>query len=119
MKTVGKYSKFIPYLYYIAVTAYWFTKVNQSEGIGAFPILLFAIPFVWQVLKPSPKLNFALGISFVCLSSYMILAYLFDLLNIFTISNSTKQFLMFGGLFFVTNFVMALWIVRNSTKRSF
>ena len=119
MKTIGKYSKFIPYLYYIAVTAYWFTQVNKSEGITAFPILLFGVPFVWQLLSPSPKLNFALGITFVCLSSYMILAYLFDILNIVTLSNSTKEFLMFGSLFILTNFVMALWMVRNSINRSF
>lgn len=119
MKTIGKYSKFIPYLYYIAVTAYWFTQVNKSEGITAFPILLFGVPFVWQLIKPNEKLNFALGITFVCLSSYMILAYVFDRLNVFTISDSTKQFLMFGGLFIVTNFIMALWMIRNSIKRSF
>ncbi|MGM5470661.1 hypothetical protein ACS386_10315 [Flavobacteriaceae bacterium LMO-SS05] len=119
MKTIGKYSKFIPYLYYIAVTGYWFTHVNQSEGITAFPILLFGVPFAWQLIKPNTKLNFTLGITFVCLSSYLILAYIFDWLNVFTISESTKKFLMFGGLFIVSNFVMALWIIRNSIKRTF
>ena len=119
MKYISKYSKFIPYLYFIAVTAYWFTQVNRSEGITAFPILLFGIPFLWQLVKPNQKLNFALGITFVCLSSYMILAYIFDKLNILTLSTSTKEYLMFGGLFVVANFVMALWIIRNSINRSF
>ena len=119
MKSISSYFKFIPYLYFIAVTAYWFTEVNQSKGITAFPILLFAIPFVWQLIRPNKKLNFALGITFVCLSSYMILAYLFDMFNIFTLSASTKQFLMIGGLFAISNFVMALWMIRNSIKRSF
>jgi hypothetical protein len=119
MKTIGKYSKFIPYIYYIAVIAYWFTQVNQKKGITAFPILLFSLPFAWQFVKPNEKLNFALGTIFVCLSSYMLLAYVFDMLNIFTLSESTKQFLMFGGLFFMANFIMALWMIRNSIKRSF
>ena len=119
IKTVGKYSKYIPYLYYIAVVAYWFTQVNQSQGITAFPILLFGIPFAWQLIRPNPKLNFGLGITFVCLSSYMILAYLSDIFNIVTLSTSTKQFLMIGGLFAITNFIMALWIIRNSLRQSF
>ena len=119
MKSIGNYSKFIPYLYFIAVTAYWFTQVNRSEGITAFPILLFGVPFLWQLIKPNRKLNFALGITFVCLSSYMILVYLFDKLNIVTLSTSTKEYLMIGGLFVIANFVMALWIIRNSIKRSF
>jgi len=119
MKTFGWYFNFTPYLYFISVTAYWFTRVNQSEGITAYPILLFTIPFVWQLLRPNPKLNFALGITFVCLSSYMIMAYLFDIFNVLTISDSTKQFLMFGGLFVITNFIMALWMIRNSIKRNF
>jgi len=119
IKTLGKYSKYIPYLYYIAVVAYWFTQVNQSQGITAIPILLFGIPFVWQLLRPNPKLNFTLGITFVCLSSYMIMAYLSDMFNIVNLSNTTKQFLMLGGLYVVTNFIMALWIIRNSLRQSF
>lgn len=119
MKTLGKYSKFIPYLYFLVVTMYWFTKVNKSEGITAYPILLFGIPFLWQLIKPNQKLNFSLGIIFVCLSSYMILAYLSHVLNIITFSNSTKNYLMIGGVFVLGNFVMALWMIRNSIKRSF
>ncbi|HKK12573.1 MAG TPA: hypothetical protein VJ945_07055 [Flavobacteriaceae bacterium] len=119
IKTIGRYSKYIPYLYYIAIIVYWFTEVNKSNGITAFPILLFGIPFAWQLIKPSEKLNFALGIIFVCLSSYMILAYLIDMLNIVRLPNSTQPFLMFGGLFIIGNFIMALWMLRNSIKRNF
>ncbi|WP_163516584.1 hypothetical protein [Gelidibacter japonicus] len=119
MKTLKTYSKFIPYLYFIAVIIYWFTDVNKSEGLTAYPILLFGIPFLWQLIKPNEKLNFSLGITFVCLSSYMILAYLSDLLNIINISYETKPFLIMGGFFVVGNFVMALWMVRNSIKKVF
>ena len=119
METISKYSKFVPYLYFIAVIIYWFTHVNQSAGITAYPILLFGIPFIWQLIKPSRKLNFSLGITFVCLSSYLILAYLFDLFNIMSLANSTKQFIVYGGLFVAANFIMALWMIRNSIRRSF
>lgn len=119
MKTLRTYSKFIPYFYFIALISYGFTDVNRSEGLTAYPILLFGIPFLWQLLKPNEKLNFSLGITFVCLSSYMILAYLSDLLNIVNISYETKRFLIMGGFFVVGNFVMALWMIRNSINKVF
>lgn len=119
MQTISKYSKFIPYLYFLAVIVYWFTDVNRSEGISAYPILLFGIPFLLQLLRPNEKLNFSLGIIFVCLSSYLILAYLFDLLNIVDLSIETKRFVIMGGFFVIGNFVMALWMIRNSIKKAF
>jgi hypothetical protein len=119
METISKYSKFVPYLYFLAVIAYWFTDVNQSKGITAYPILLFGIPFLWQIIKPSKQLNFTLGITFVCLSSYVIVAYLSDVFNIVNLSQQTKQFMVYGGIFVIANFVMALWMIRNSFKRSF
>jgi hypothetical protein len=119
MALIHKYSKFIPYLYFITFIAYWFTGVNKTEGINAYPILLFGIPFIWQLLKPTKGLNFSLGIVFVCLSSYMILGYLSEVLNLFTFSEQLKQFVFISGLFIVTNFIMALWMIRNSIKKEF
>ncbi|WCO00847.1 hypothetical protein [Psychroserpens ponticola] len=119
MKLINKYSKFIPYLYFIAVIVYLFTDLNKNSGVTAYPILLFGIPFIWQLIKPSKQLNFSLGITFVCLSSYLILAYLSDVFNIVNLSFSIKQFIIYGGLFVAANFVMALWMIRNSMKRSF
>ena len=119
MSLISKYSKFVPYLYFLTVILYWFTDLNRSEGITAYPILLFGIPFLWQIIKPNPKLNFTLGITFVCLSSYMILAYLSGLLAITTFSQSANHFVLYSGLFVSSNFFMALWIIRNSLKRSF
>jgi len=119
MSLITKYAKYLPYLYFIAITIYCFTSINQSQGITAYPILLFGIPFLWQLIKPNRKLNFTLGITFVCLSSYMVLAYISDMLNLISISSATKQLMMYGGLFFTVNFFMALWIIRNSTNKSF
>lgn len=119
MQAIGKYSKFIPYLYFLAVIIYWFTDLNKSEGISAYPILLFGLPFLWQLIKPNERLNFSLGIIFVCLSSYMIVAYLSDVLNIVELTHRTKRYLILGGFFVFGNFVMALWMIRNSIKKAF
>ena len=116
MLQISRYTKFIPYLYFIAITAYWFTVVNKSEGISAYPILLFGIPFLWQIIKPNKNLNFTLGITFVCISSYLILAFLSDFFHIFTITYPIRQLMIYGGLFIFSNFFMALWIIRNSLK---
>ena len=119
MRIISKYSKYIPYLYFIAMVAYWFTDVNRAEGLSAYPILLFGIPFVWQLIKPSKKLNFSLGIIFVCLSSYMVMAYLSDAFQLIEIAERTKRFLILGGLFVVGNLFMSLWMIRNSIKQAF
>jgi hypothetical protein len=119
MKLINKYANLIPYLYFIAVIAYVFTDANQREGVLAYPILLFGIPFLWQLIKPNKKLNFALGISFVCISSYLILAYLSDIFDIVSLNEKAKQFVIFGGGFVMANFIMSLWIIRNSLKRVF
>ena len=119
MQFINQYSKFIPYLYFIALILYWFTGVNKSEGITAFPILLFAIPFLWQVIKPNLKLNFVLGITFVCLSSYLILVYLSNLFNIVSFPIKAENFAIYKGVFVISNFFMALWIIIFSLKRSF
>ena len=119
MKLINKYANLIPYLYFIAVIAYLFTDTNQSEGVLAYPILLFGIPFLWQLIKPNGKLNFALGIIFVCLSSYLILAYLSDIFDIIPFSTKAKQLVIVGGGFVLANFIMSLWIIRNSLKRAF
>ena len=119
MKTLSKYSKFIPYFYFISVVIYWFTDINRSEGIAAYPILLFGVPFLWQLIRPNQKLNFTLGITFVCISSYLILAYLSDIFDIISFTNKASSFVIYGGLFVSANFIMALWIIRNSLKRSF
>jgi hypothetical protein len=98
---------------------FWFTHINKSEGISAYPILLFGIPFLWQLIKPNRKLNFSLGIIFVCLSSYLILAYIFDLLNIINLPESSKGFLFYGGILVFSHFIMSLWIIRNSIEKVF
>ncbi len=119
METISKYTKYVPYFYFLSIIAYWFTDLNRSDGISAYPILLFGIPFLWQLIKPNRKLNFSLGIVFVCLSSYIVFAYLFDILNIINWSERAKTFLFYGGLFVVGNLVKSLWIIRNSIKKVF
>ena len=117
MKILNTYANQIPYLYFIAVTAYWFTVFNQSNGISAYPILLFGIPFLWQIIRPNKKLNSTLGITFVCLSSYLILGYLSNLFNVPSLMLA-KGVILYGGLFLALNFLMSLWIIRNSLRRT-
>lgn len=119
MQYISKLTKFTPYLYFISVIVYWFTTINKLEGISAYPILLFIIPFLWQLIRPSKKLNFSLGIVFVCLSSYLILAYFFNLLNILNWTDTLEKLLFYGGILVIGNFVMSLWMVRNSIKKVF
>ncbi|MCH4551358.1 MULTISPECIES: hypothetical protein [Aestuariibaculum] len=119
MKTLNKYSKFVPYLYFLAATAYWFTLINRTQGITAYPILLLGIPFLWQLIKPNKSLNFTLGITFVCLSSYLIVGYLLDISGIISYFQHSQTFIFNGIGFIVCNLLMALWIIRNSLNRAF
>lgn len=119
MKAISKYTRFIPYLYFISIIIYWFTYENRTEGISAYPILLFGIPFLWQLIRPNKKLNFSLGIIFVCLSSYMILAYFLDILNVFNWIGNSATIIKSLGFIILGNFVMALWMIRNSIQKQF
>jgi len=119
MKILTKYAKFVPYLYFIAITIYWFTHLNRTEGLTAYPILLFGIPFLWQVIKPNKNLNLTLGITFVCLSSYLVIAYISNIYYTNSLVFSSNNFILYGGLFVAANFFMALWIIKNSLDRAF
>ncbi|MBT8271348.1 MAG: hypothetical protein HKO90_08860 [Flavobacteriaceae bacterium] len=118
MKSINKLANWIPYLYFISISIYWFTDLNRSEGISAYPVLLLTIPFLWQMIRPNRKLNFYLGISFICLSSYLILGYLSDLWNIPPMVLA-KGIIIYSGLFVLMNFIMSAWIIRNSYKHNF
>ncbi|MBD0834496.1 hypothetical protein [Aestuariibaculum suncheonense] len=119
MKVINKYSVIVPYLYFMAASAYWFTVINRIEGITAYPILLLGLPFLWQLLKPNKQLNFTLGITFVCLSSYLIFGYLLNVSNLASFLPQTNALPFRGGIFVICNLLMALWIIRNSLKRAF
>lgn len=118
MQQITKYTKFIPYTYFFAVSIYWFVIVNISSGLSAYPVLLFGIPFLWQIIKPNKKLNFILGVSFICISSYLILGYLCLIFDIFSLTYKTNTFMVCSGFFVFITFVMSLWILRNSLKET-
>ncbi len=118
MKLLNRYANLTPYLYFIAIVLYWFTLLNKSNGIIAFPILLLIIPFLWQIIKPNKELNFVLGITFVCISSYVIVAQLANVLNIPSLILA-KGVIIYSGIFVFLNFAMSAWIVRNSLKQTY
>jgi drug/metabolite transporter superfamily protein YnfA len=60
-----------------------------------------------------------LGITFVCISSYLILAFLSDMLQIISLSHAIKQLMMYGGVFVFSSFIMALWMIKNSLNKTF
>ena len=119
MKTLNKYSKLIPYFYFIAVVAYWFTDVNKTEGITAFPILLFSIPFIWQILKPKSKLNHTLGITLVSLKLYFISANIVGFFHMSSMTDRTTDFVIYGGLLVILVSGIKMWIVTNDRRQSF
>lgn len=119
MTFFNTYTKQIPYLYFIVITAFWFTAVNKTEGITAFPILILALPFLWQLIKPNNQLNFSIGITIMCLSSYLIIAHITQIINVASFILSTANVYLFSWIFIFLNFIMALWIVRNSMKTPF
>ena len=111
-----KLSARIPYLYFIIAAVILFTIFNKNLGWAASPILLFAIPFIWQVLKPNKALNITLGITFSCLSSYAVIAYL---LSLGYNTSLTPNIVLYSGIFVILSFLMALWIIKNSLNKSF
>jgi hypothetical protein len=110
MKLLNRYYKLVPYIYFLTIIFVLFTNYNQSKGLIAYPILLLTIPFLWQIIKPNKALNFILGVSVVCLSSYLILGYLTNINILEDFNWSVKS-----SLFVCANFLMALWIIKNST----
>ena len=119
MKVFNAYEKYVPYFYFISITAYWFTVVNRSEGLTAYPILMFGIPFVWQLLRPSRKLNFLLGITFMCISVYLLFAFYTGFFFSMDWSYTLQNMMFLGGALIIGNFLMSLWIIKNSLKAEF
>ncbi|MBP1839514.1 hypothetical protein [Formosa algae] len=114
-KTIAtKYTKSIPYLYFISVIICWFTLINRYNGLSAYPILLCSIPFIWQLIKPNNTLNFTLSITFICLSSYLILMFLLNKLHLVNIIHQISQTVMFSAVGLGLNLIMALWILRHN-----
>lgn len=119
MKTINNFIKYIPYLYFISIIIIWFVQFNESNGIWAYPILLLGIPFIWQVLKPSRYLNFLLGIMFVCISSYILALFAITNFQFIKFPDIGNYMLFYALILIPTNFMMALWIIRNSLRESF
>lgn len=116
MKTIKKLTKLIPHLYFIAIIVYWFLDIKNNKGASPYLILLLITPFIWQLIKPSRILNIILGSLFILLSSYLILAYLSDIVKITEVTTSTKQFVIVGGIFMFLNITMSFWLLLKGLK---
>ena len=116
MLSIKQKACFIPYLYFISIIIYWFTDINQNNGSASYLILTLGLPFLWQIIRPNKTLNLTLGVVFICLSSYLILAFLSDIIRMSSLNN---KYLFYGSLFVIANFIMSMWIIRNSLNRTF
>ena len=114
MISIRQKARFIPYLYFISIIIYWFTDINKHNGSTSYLILVF--PFLWQIIKPNKSLNLTLGVVFICLSSYLILAFLSDIIRM---SSLNIKYLFYGSLFVIANFIMSIWILKISLKRTY
>lgn len=112
-------AKYVPYLYFIATIAYCFITLKTTHYVFAYALLALIIPFLWQIIKPNPQLNFKLGLVIICISSYTILAYLLQILHIVNFVNISPNTVIYIGSFIFLNFYMALWIIKNSFSKSF
>lgn len=117
MKSIAKFAKHIPHWYFITAIIISFTYFNRLSGIWAYPILFLGIPFLWQIIRPSQRLNTILGFSLICISSYLILGYLLEALNIISIEY-LGDFLKYGIVLVFLGFVMASWIIRNTLRQT-
>ncbi len=111
-KITSKHTKSIPYLYFISILICWFSLINRYNGLSAYLILLFGIPFLWQLIKPNNKLNFSLAITFICLSSYLI--FILNKLHVVNIIHQISHTIIFSAVGLGLNLIMALWILRNN-----
>lgn len=118
MNSLKDFSKYLPHLYFIALAIYGFTYFNRISSLAAYALFILAVPFIWQLIKPSERLNLTLGITSVCLTSYVIVAFLFNLLNIIALSESLKYSVTISCIC-IASFIMALWMIRNSLKKRF
>lgn len=118
MRLIKKLSALIPYLYFMIIALIAFTDLNRVNGIYTYPILLIIIPILWQLFKPNKILNFTLGVTFAYISSFLVLGYISDVLGISS-QKLANGFILYGGLFVLTNFIMSFWIIINSLKRTF
>lgn len=116
MNTIKKYSNYIPHVYFIAIILYWCFSIRNNELSSPNIILLLTIPFIWQLIKPLKLINIILGSLFICLSFYLILALLSDVVKIEEVSENTSTFLIIGSLFVLSNLLMSIWILINGIK---
>ncbi|WP_034059920.1 hypothetical protein [Lacinutrix jangbogonensis] len=116
MKSIKHLSKYVPHIYFTAIIVYWFLDIRNNEGASPYLILLLVTPFIWQLIKPNRVVNIILGSLFICLSFYLVLAYLSDVIKITEVSANTSAFLIIGGLFVLSNLMMSIWMFINGIK---
>jgi TRAP-type uncharacterized transport system fused permease subunit len=108
---------FLPYLYFISYPVIMFLNQLNSDPSNSYLLLLPAIPFVIQLIRPFKYVDLLLGIITFALSCYMVLAYLADLFKITTYNTRALSFIIGGILFLAISFTMSILLFRNERCR--
>ncbi len=116
MSPLNPLLRIVPYLYFIALTFVWYIALNKIIGTWAFLVFLLDIPFILQIVSPNSNKNFGLGITFVCLSCYLIFMFFFSKLGFMSLTPILEKVFLNSGALLILNLIMALWIMRNSMK---
>jgi TRAP-type uncharacterized transport system fused permease subunit len=108
---------FLPYLYFISYPVIMFLNQLNNDPSNSYLLLLPAIPFVIQLIRPFKYVDLLLGIITFALSCYMVLAYLADLFKITTYNTRALSFIIGGILFLAISFTMSVLLFRNERRR--
>jgi len=108
---------FLPYLYFISYPVILFFNQSNNDPSNSYLLLLPAIPFVIQLIRPFKYVDLLLGIITFTLSCYMVLAYLADLSKITSYNTRTISFIIGGLLFLAISFAMSVLLFRNERRR--
>ncbi|MEM1321560.1 MAG: hypothetical protein AAGG75_14985 [Bacteroidota bacterium] len=100
----------IPHLYFIAII-FWIYRDNLHSADPSLTVLLFAIPFAYQLFYNKHWLNLVLGSIAGFYSFWMFMAYLSDLAK--PAVEGYTRFALIGGSFVLLNFLMVYLLFKG------
>ncbi|MEZ4933472.1 MAG: hypothetical protein R2788_15295 [Saprospiraceae bacterium] len=113
------YLSAVPYLYFIAILSWIFfgNWMGEKTGGSSIGVLLFTMPFFVQIFLKSKPLDLFLIAICTLFTSWMLLAYLSDVMDITAMTDGALRFIIIGGLFSVGNILMTGWLFFNLRNR--
>jgi len=96
MKMISKYASIVPYFYFFIILLFWFTDMSQNIRLILYSIFLLTLPLIWNYIKLNKQLNLSLSITFLCLTSHLVLLYLFQFFPFESFIQIANQLMMFA-----------------------